>query len=169
MFRILDVGCGTKPKGDVNVDLYLTPEHREKGEGLINTKKIENFILADVDSDFLPFRDSSFEIVFGSHILEHCKSPFRLLLECKRVARKIVYLEIPVGSRNPYISYHLYSWDRNTFSNLLHKVFTKCDIYYSQKSPRIKEGSFRNVFSFIVRVFWKIITYRTQLTAICYK
>jgi len=90
-FRRLDVGCGTNPTGDVNVDLYtdfsphtgdqLHPDTFQK----IEPKRISNFIKAE--GCHLPFRNDSFEEVYSSHLIEHIKAPLMFLKELARVTR----------------------------------------------------------------------------------
>jgi ubiquinone/menaquinone biosynthesis C-methylase UbiE len=68
--RVLDVGCGDNPKGNVNLDLFFYV-------------KCENFIIAD--AHHLPFKNSSFEKVFSKHCVEHLENPFEFFEEAKRI------------------------------------------------------------------------------------
>ncbi len=70
--KILDVGCGDRPKGDVNVDLFFY-------------MKCENFIVAE--AHHLPFKNSVFEIVYSKHCLEHLKNPLNFFKEAKRILK----------------------------------------------------------------------------------
>jgi len=99
-FKVLDVGCGTNPMGDVNVDLYVgVSEHR--GPKSLMPKEIPNFVLCD--ACYLPFRDNSFEKVFSRHTLEHVGEkpqktnigPYKALKEIIRVASKAVEIYVP--------------------------------------------------------------------------
>lgn len=94
-FKILDVGCGDKPKGDVNFDLYtgMSPHFTDETHQQIVTKKIPNFVQCAADS--LPFKGDSFLVVRAHHLLEHCKYPFNVLKEFHRVASNIVVVEVP--------------------------------------------------------------------------
>ena len=84
----LDVGCGTNPQGDVNIDVSIERTPYRKAEGYsseIQPQKIKNFILAD--AEHLPLRSNTFNEVLCDSTLEHLKSPYRCLRESYRVCR----------------------------------------------------------------------------------
>jgi len=111
-WRILDVGSGANPKGDVNCDLYIG----EKTHPFYKVRKAKNFIRCDAHN--LPFRDNTFSIVHSSHLLEHLKHPAQALEEMKKVTKKTVYLQVPDASKHPIQHpYHIYGWDFGTFTN----------------------------------------------------
>ena len=163
----LDVGCGDKPKGDVNCDLFIGKSpHLSDAYACI--KKPENFVLCD--ANYLPFKDSAFTVVHSSHILEHLKNPLSALQEFCRVTSKIVYLKIPHGTRSIWQhDYHLYCWDRKTFRNLLSHVFPKVEVYCTLF--QIPRGGIFDRLEFlmilITHFFFKIVP--SELTAICRK
>jgi len=70
--KVLDVGCGNEPKGDVNLDLFFYV-------------KCQNFIIAE--AHHLPFKNDTFEKVYCKHCLEHFESPFKFFKEAKRVLK----------------------------------------------------------------------------------
>jgi hypothetical protein len=99
-FQILDVGCGTNPMGDVNVDLYVgVSEHRDPKP--LVPKEIPNFVLCD--ACHLPFRDNSFKKVFSKDTLEHVgkkpqrtnPAPYMALREMIRVAYDTIEIYVP--------------------------------------------------------------------------
>jgi len=69
----LDVGCGYRPTGDVNVDI--------------------NSPYADMicDAAYLPFKDEAFTEVFSGDVIEHCSDPAKMLEEMLRVGRKVTF------------------------------------------------------------------------------
>jgi len=70
--RILDVGCGDNPKGDVNIDLFFYVRG-------------ENFIIGE--AHHLPFKTGVFEKVYSKHCLEHLESPLQFFKEAKRILK----------------------------------------------------------------------------------
>lgn len=93
----LDVGCGNRPTGDVNVDLYINEEtlhldtlNRPK---LVESKNTKNPVKAD--AHYLPFKDGSFGEVYSNHVLEHLENPTQALREMLRVSRYKVVFKIP--------------------------------------------------------------------------
>ena len=120
-FKVLDVGCGDKPKGDVNCDLYtgMSPHFADETHKQIVGKKIPNFVKCA--ADFLPFRNNIFLIVRSHHLLEHCKHPFNVLREFHRVTSEKVLVEVP---RLRQVTFgeppsHLYTWSEYSLKNLL--------------------------------------------------
>ena len=73
-FKMLDVGCGSKPKGDVNIDFLrsgLNPKAGNQIQGeSISTRKIENFTVSD--AMHLHFKESCLKYTFSSHIIGFC-------------------------------------------------------------------------------------------------
>ena len=67
---ILDCGCGTKPRGDVNIDL------------VINSRTL-NFIRCD--AHHLSFRDKTFKKTYVLTVLEHLDKPYDAIREIFRV------------------------------------------------------------------------------------
>jgi hypothetical protein len=75
-FKILDVGCSARPKGDVNIGFLrggLNPQTGERIQGEFmspqKAQKTKNFLLAD--AAHLPFKDESFNVTFSGHAIEH--------------------------------------------------------------------------------------------------
>lgn len=110
----LDVGCGLAPQGDVNIDIYLEPVQRAKGE--IDPRGVEKFILAD--ANHLPFREV-FDEVISDNVLEHLEDPIKAINEMVRVSRKII-VRVPnkwgCSSKRPY---HLWSFTPEWWRRIL--------------------------------------------------
>lgn len=97
--EVLDVGCGNKPLGDINVDLQKHPNVH----GLI-------FIRADARN--LPFRDKIFARSLSHHCIEHVDDPHQMIQEMKRVTRGKIEIRTPL----------LFSYDyRFMFKGRIHK------------------------------------------------
>jgi len=75
---ILDIGCGDRPTGDVNLDLFYY-------------EKWKNFIIAE--AHHLPFKNKVFEKVYTKHALEHFEKPLKFFKEAKRVLKEGGLLE----------------------------------------------------------------------------
>jgi SAM-dependent methyltransferase len=91
--KVLDIGCGCRPKGDVNCDLFIGRTPHTEQSWTINPTVIPNFVRCD--AHFLPFRDNSFLEVYSHHLLEHVDDPTKVLLEMFRVAKRKVRFEVP--------------------------------------------------------------------------
>jgi SAM-dependent methyltransferase len=90
---MLDVGCAHRPKGDVNVDLFINKPNIHVDSVVVNPKKIPNFVLAD--AQHLPFASYSIDHVYCSHLIEHVDNPYLLLQELIRVSRRLVEIYTP--------------------------------------------------------------------------
>lgn len=125
---IIDVGCGNSPKGYVNLDkCFNINKYINKGIEM-NPKNYKNFIIADAEN--LPIKNSCFEIVYSSHLIEHILIPSKALKEFNRISKNIIIIIIPksidnVSSEHPT---HLYSWNYLTFKNLLEMFFNDVKI-----------------------------------------
>jgi ubiquinone/menaquinone biosynthesis C-methylase UbiE len=134
MRLILDVGCGGRPTGNVNVDLFPKPR----------AKHIENFVKAD--ACHLPFRDKCFCKVQTFHVIEHVKEPFCFLKEIKRVCKGIIFLKCPhrmsLGAKRKN---HIHSFDCGWFR----KAFQALGLYCADVHIDFNYG-----FCQIVAVAW---------------
>ena len=113
----LDVGCGSRPKGDVNVDFFKHGWNRQeadqdKGE-YVNPHSIPNFVVASAEA--LPFRSGVFDVAYSSHTIEHVYNLFKMLSELVRVSKRKVVVKCPhcrgSGAKRPFhVSYLDESW-----------------------------------------------------------
>lgn len=174
---ILDVGCGDIPKGDVNVDLFLEPIHRDSSH-IMEPRNIPNFVVAD--THHLPFRNNTFETVYSSHLLEHCLHPLDVLKEFERVSKSTVLLKIPSALHyRDRQQVHIYSWTPNAFRHFCELVFKTVDIYATNRKMRaikhIIHSRFLKKFSIFHKLFFRILenyrhtVYSPEITAVCFK
>lgn len=90
---ILDVGCGSKPCGTVNVDLFSKKFADPSKHHVLSPKEIRNFVFADASS--LPFRFDVFDVVHSRHVIEHVEKPLKMLRELIRVSRGKIIVVTP--------------------------------------------------------------------------
>ena len=80
-FIVLDVGCGKKKFGDINVEQSIA-------------KSVHPDIICDIH--YLPFRDKIFDYVYCYHVLEHKGiNPDKAIIELLRVAKGWVEIQVP--------------------------------------------------------------------------
>lgn len=98
---VLDVGCGLRPRGDVNVDLYIDSRQRRTGYGPhIDVDNVPNFVQTDATNMYM-FHDKQFKIVRCFHLVEHINPPparpscWDLLRELWRVTDEHLIVEVP--------------------------------------------------------------------------
>lgn len=131
---ILDVGCGSRNMGNVNLDLNLGRSDHHKTE--YDVKSIENFVNASAAS--LPFKNNVFTQVYSSHTLEHLLSPIDALNEWKRVSKYVVVVIVP---NNPVYSEHkkhLYSWSETSLRNIMTLVFDDAVVFSRSRDFQLR-------------------------------
>jgi ubiquinone/menaquinone biosynthesis C-methylase UbiE len=75
---ILDVGCGNRKMGDINIDIR---------------KEVKPDIVCDIH--YLPFRNKIFDLVYCYHVLEHKGiNPEKAIKELLRVCNSFVEIQI---------------------------------------------------------------------------
>ena len=122
---MLDIGCGSKPTGDVNVDSFKqgwNPQEGDQKKGVfVDPKKIPNFVVAD--AHHLPFKDNSFNVAFSSHTVEHLTHPTKMLKEMSRVTKRKVIVRYPhrkgTGAKRLF---HIQFLDENYFEVVATKL-----------------------------------------------
>jgi len=131
---ILDVGCGSKPRGDVNLDLGPTVLARDSG------KHTRANIYAS--STMLPFRDDSFSIVHFVGLLHHIKNPLVAWREMVRVCSGII-----VGEEPSKFNIHAYLDKYHAFHG-----FSKRQMIRLCRDPRLMEYRVLYYFNRLDRV-----------------
>jgi SAM-dependent methyltransferase len=160
--KILDCGCGSQKyhsplRGDVvSVDKEVTSFNR-------------SFLDVRCDAHHLPFKDSAFDIVYASHILEHLFDPLAFLKEIERVARKKVIIRVPnllfpdqMESEN-----HIFSWSKNSLKNLLSLVFDRVEIVgsYGHGFPHL--SLFKRFYIIFMEYLISIVIREVEIIAVC--
>jgi len=91
---ILDVGCGDRPKGTVNLDCARAQSSDFfESERKVNPARATNFVLGD--AYHLPFRDNAFETVLCHHTLEHLAEAVSAIKELVRVSSNTLEIIVP--------------------------------------------------------------------------
>jgi ubiquinone/menaquinone biosynthesis C-methylase UbiE len=115
----LDVGCGNKPRGDINVDKYRYTNETENQNPRKYVKTRCNVIAT---GEYLPFKDKTFDLVMSIHSIEHSSHPKDFLLELKRVCKEKgkIKIECPHRmSREAKMLFHRSYLDENFFIRIL--------------------------------------------------
>jgi hypothetical protein len=145
-YKLLDVGCGHRPKGDVNVDLFVeatthrAADQRINDDVALHVHEIPNFVRAE--ACHLPFRDGAFEGSYSWHLIEHVRDPNLFLSEILRVSAEKVEVRCPNGEylscRDETKPLHLHDFSLDSFREKL-KAYRNWDFSvrwdYSQSEP----------------------------------
>jgi ubiquinone/menaquinone biosynthesis C-methylase UbiE len=111
---ILDVGCGQRQLGDVNVDIQKPATVKPNCE----------FILVDLNYG-LPFNNDCFETVYCHHVIEHVKNPYFLLDELIRVTNWHVEVRCPWRfsgyAKGKKKRGHIHTFNKTWFMKLLNQ------------------------------------------------
>ncbi len=92
-YGVLDVGCGHRPHGDVNVDLFPEPtahrcvDQRVNDDVALHVHEIPNFVKAH--GSHLPFRNNAFKSSYSWHLIEHLADSEAFLREIMRVSSEV--------------------------------------------------------------------------------
>lgn len=121
---VLDVGCGCRPEGNVNCDLYPQPTfHRKSGDFI---GKPPNFVRCD--ACHLPFRTSSIYKVFSDSVIEHLDDPSLMVKEMFRVCQFKIEIVAPhrfYKSKRATRREHKYYFTKSWFARLFNTLGAK--------------------------------------------
>lgn len=118
---ILDVGCGKRPHGDVNVDLFVHETRHRNLMGEIDAKFIDNFVRCD--AQHLPFRENLFRTVYSNHVIEHVDNPYRMIREMLRVSAYEIKIITPHRFfSGTFKAEHKHAFNRTWFLQTLRKL-----------------------------------------------
>jgi SAM-dependent methyltransferase len=102
--RALDVGCGiNKRPGSIGID--VNPHSRAD-------------VLGDLDQFPFPFRDSAFDELYATHVIEHVADVVRTMEEFHRLVRPggVVYITTPHYTDFSSFCDPTHRWHLNTYS-----------------------------------------------------
>ncbi|HDD64250.1 MAG TPA: class I SAM-dependent methyltransferase [Thermoprotei archaeon] len=130
--KVLDVGCGLGKWGHLIKTHYATIR-REEPEiigidvslAYLHKSAIIYDDVVNCSGTHLPFRENSFDTVLASEVIEHIPrhDGYKLILECERVARKVVIITTP-SPRTVWSSpEHISLWRPSDFRKLRYKVY----------------------------------------------
>ncbi len=105
--RILNLGCGNDMYGTDRVDLFKTP---------ITTAVV------NIDKEKLPYKDSTFDEILASGILEHIKNLGHFEEEVFRVLKKGGKLRLLTDSATYIFWYTHKKWEHNNYLDHYYKI-----------------------------------------------
>ena len=138
----LDVGCGLKPSGDINIDTLVDWNTSID----FDLKNIPNFIIAD--GMHLPFRYKIFNLVICDMAFEHFLDPLKALKNFTYVSDNLYIVVTNVAIIEDYKN-HYYSWSRESFYNLL-------DVFYNDINIRIFTKNIMSIEHILIKIIKKI-------------
>ena len=166
--RVLEVGCGSRPTGLVNLDIALgaSVDHRHFYE----PKKIINFIQGDGQQ--LPFKNKSFDKVVCYQTLEHMRKPYLALEEFKRIS-PLAVISVPNNPRIEEHDKHLYSWSKQSFESFLKEIYPYVEVhYYATINDLTKSRLFHLMDNFkSIKHRWRLSLrrfYAFELVGVCF-
>ena len=107
--KILDIGCNGKKYKGKDGDVVI---------GLDIQKFPEVDVIHDLEKTPLPFKASTFDIVYANHTLEHIKNIVELVMDVHRILKPNGVFRVIVPHRsNPFASHfgHVTHWDSSSF------------------------------------------------------
>ena len=160
---ILDVGCGAgifigacKRFGKFVVGVDVDPG--QLSHAVNYSKGYSKGLLVLADASYLPFKDSSVDGVFFSHVIEHLENPFPILEEIRRVLKKggVLVVITPTEHKHFYTPGHVRAYTKKTLSETLLKagflnVYT---VYGSSFLLGIKDSEFLKGIISMMPIRW---------------
>lgn len=134
-FEVLDIGCGAKPRGTVNVDCLNGSDRHP-----IDLHTIPNLVVAD--AHYLPFRNKIFDKTLTFHMMEHIQGDLQVYDEMNRVTVDSIEIRVPWHIWEKVMNkvmfwtsneafrkeHHLHQYMRKDYLEFLHMIYSDADI-----------------------------------------
>lgn len=141
---ILDIGCGdaTLYDGLKHTDINIEYTGADSCEYFVDLGRKRNLNILKTDIRKINTADSSYDIVFARHIVEHQPDFETLFTEMIRIAKKecihIFFIKPDMGDKN------VINYDKNT--NLYHNNFGYLKIVeFLNNNPKVKNFEFKDI------------------------
>jgi len=108
--RILDIGGSMTQHELIQIDTIadiIRPEEAPYQPSKLKSKK---FVKLDITRDKLPFKDKEFDIVLCTHTLEDLPTPFLVMDEMSRVAKKGLIVTPSMGFDMTFTEINITDW-----------------------------------------------------------
>jgi len=122
---VLDVGCGTGFALGVMQSVFpwkrfLGVEPTEFGRNFWDARNIK---VENASATNLPYKDTTFDTVFSSHVVEHIEEDEKAISEIIRVAKKRAIIVVPEGDvdAKQFGSSHVQIYNRKNFKEKILK------------------------------------------------
>jgi ubiquinone/menaquinone biosynthesis C-methylase UbiE len=156
---VLDVGCGSgrymayfSGKATLVVGIDISKN------AFIKTRNGKYFVVADAHN--LPFKNSFFELVFCTDVIEHLSKPLQALKEMRRVSQKRIYLCTP-NKLCPVDMSKVASWFGTHKRPLIERYLTKWEL------ERLLENAGFKRFCIVTRSFiplgWLVVHKKAKI------
>ena len=108
--RILDIGGSTKQHEVLQIDTVVDIVRPENAPYWQSKLKAKNFVETDITRRDLPFNDKEFDFCLCTHTLEDIDTPFLIIDEMSRVAKR-GYIAVPTrGKDSEFSHFNLTDW-----------------------------------------------------------
>jgi len=165
----LDLCCGSRPSGDVNLDLNVTRSLHHKYD--YDPRLFRHFVRASAQD--LPFRGDVFRDTVINHGLEHLPEPLKAVRDMRRVTERL-FIRVPNHPIWCEFAEHLYSWSAVSLRNFLHMVYEDVVVrrqcrYFQLTQTRV----FRRMLkiAYVKFLFERVMgaVLAVELEAVCWK
>jgi hypothetical protein len=108
--RVIDIGGSMRQHSEIKVDTLadiIQPIDAPYGPSKLLAK---NFVQVDITKDKLPFKDKEFDVCLCTHVLEDLPSPFLIISEMERVAKRGLIVTPSMGEDMKFTSIDFTDW-----------------------------------------------------------